>query len=393
MPKYLIVGAVAGGASTAARLRRLDENAEIIMFERGKYISYANCGLPYYLGGIITKRDNLFVQTPEKFFKRFRIDIRVNSEVIKIDQSNKTVDVKKRETGETYTEGYDKLVLSPGAEPVKPPIPGINEEGIFTVRNVPDTDKIKTYIDEKNPQRAVIVGAGFIGLEMAENLHKKGMYITIVEMAEQVMTPLDYEMAAEVHQHLKMKHVEFFLNDAVTSFEKRDKKLCVTLSSGRRLLVDMVILAIGVRPESKLASDAGLEIGDSQGIVVNDYLQTSDPDIYAIGDAIEFRNPIINRKTIAYLAGPANKQGRIVADNIVHGFHRKYPGSISTAIAKVFDLTVASTGVSEKILEKEKIPYISSITSNSNFKFLICFLIIVSSNVTRNLVKITSFFI
>lgn len=296
------------------------------------------------------------------FFKRFQIDIRINSEVIKINKSEKTVEVKRTETGETYTESYDKLVLSPGAEPVKPPIAGINEEGIFTIRNVPDTDKIKKYIDEKNPQRAVIVGAGFIGLEMAENLHKRGLFITIVEMAEQVMTPLDYEMAAEVHQHLKMKHVEFYLNDAVKLFEKKDNKLFISLSSGRRLSVDMVILAIGVRPESKLAAEAGLEIGDSGGIVVNNYLQTSDPDIYAVGDAIEFYNPIINRKMITYLAGPANKQGRIAADNIIYGYSRKYHGSISTAIAKVFDLTVASTGVSEKTLKKERIPYLSSIT-------------------------------
>lgn len=362
MAKYVIVGGVAGGASTAARLRRLDEHAEIIIFERGEYISYANCGLPYYIGGKISERENLFVQTPESFNQRFRIDVRTMTEVVKINREKKSVEVKELETDRVYEETYDKLVLSPGAYPVRPNLPGIHEKGIFTLRNVPDTDKIKTYMDENKPKRAVIVGAGFIGLEMAENLHRRGIFVTIVEMEEQVMTPLDYEMAAEVHQHLKIKHVEFYLKDAVAGFEKQDDHLVVKLSSGRALESDLVILSIGVRPESQLADEAGLTIGENGGIIVNDYLQTSDPDIYAIGDAVESENPIINKKMLTYLAGPANKQGRIAADNIVHGYKRKYTGTIGTAIAKVFDLTVASTGVSEKTLKRLHIPYISSVT-------------------------------
>jgi NADPH-dependent 2,4-dienoyl-CoA reductase/sulfur reductase-like enzyme/rhodanese-related sulfurtransferase len=364
MSKYIIVGGVAGGASTAARLRRLDEHAEIIIFERGEYISYANCGLPYYIGGKISERENLFVQTPESFNQRFRIDVRIKTEAIKINREKKSVEVKELETDRVYEETYDKLVLSPGAYPVRPNLPGIHEKGIFTLRNVPDTDEIKTYMDEKKPKRAVIVGAGFIGLEMAENLHRRGIFVTIVEMEEQVMTPLDYEMAAEVHQHLKIKHVEFYLKDAVAGFEKKDDHLIVKLSSGRALESDLVILSIGVRPESQLADEAGLTIGENGGIIVNDYLQTSDPDIYAIGDAVESENPIINKKMLTYLAGPANKQGRIAADNIVHGYQRKYSGTIGTAIAKVFDLTVASTGVSEKTLKRLNIPYISSVTHN-----------------------------
>ncbi|MBI9036066.1 MAG: CoA-disulfide reductase [Bacteroidales bacterium] len=364
--KYIIIGGVAGGATTAARLRRLDEKCEIIMFERGEYISYANCGLPYYIGGTISERDNLFVQTAESFSKRFHMDVRTNSEVLSINRNNKTVSVINKTTGENYTETYDKLVLSPGAEPVKPPLSGINSKGIFTLRSVPDTDRIKSYIEEKNIKHAVVVGAGFIGLEMAENLHQLGVKVTIVEMAEQVMTPLDYSMATLVHQHLKTKNVEFFLNTAVSSFKQSEKSIQVTLNTTRTIDTDMVILSIGVRPESKLAKDAGLEIGATRGIVVNKYLQTNDPDIYALGDAIEFENPIIGKKMITYLAGPANKQGRIVADNLVRGNKREYKGAINTAIAKVFDLTVASTGVSGKLLDEYGIKHIDSITHSSS---------------------------
>ncbi|MFW6361594.1 MAG: NAD(P)/FAD-dependent oxidoreductase, partial [Spirochaetota bacterium] len=251
--KYVIVGGVAGGATTAARLRRNDENAEIIMFERGEHISYANCGLPYYIGGTIQDRENLFVQTPENFYKTLHIDVRTCSEVVEIDRERKTVKIKKRDEDREYSESYDKLVLSPGAMAVRPPIPGINSNGIFTLRNVPDTDEIKKFMDVKKPKRAIIVGAGFIGLEMAENLHDQGIFVTIVEMADQVMNILDYEMAAEVHQHLKTKHVEFYLNDGVESFNEVDGKLEVKLNSGRRLPTDMVILSIGVRPENQLA--------------------------------------------------------------------------------------------------------------------------------------------
>lgn len=364
--KILIIGGVAGGATTAARLRRIDEQSEIIMFERGKYISYANCGLPYYIGGVIENRENLFVQTPESFGQRFNVDVRVMNEVIKINKDKKHVEVKNLETGEIYIESYDKLVLSPGAEPLRPAIPRINEQGIFTLRNVHDTDIIKSYLKDHNVARAIVVGAGFIGLEMAENLHNLGVKVSIVEMAEQVMTPLDFSMASLVHQHLKTKNVEFYLKDAVKGFERNNNSLKVSLSSGKNLETDIVVLSIGVRPENKLALEAGLDIGETKGIVVNEYLQTSNSDIYALGDAIEFENPIINKKMITYLAGPANKQGRIVADNIVEGNHRKYKGSINTAIAKVFDLTVASTGVSGRTLKQNNIKYASSITHLSS---------------------------
>jgi len=364
--KYLIVGGVAGGATTAARLRRLDETSEIILFERGEYISYANCGLPYYIGGIIREREKLFVQTPESFGKRFNLTVRNLSEITAINRDQKTVSVKDVRTGNTYDESYDKLVLSPGAEPVRPPLPGINLEGIFTLRSVPDTDKIKHYIDENKPRHAVVVGAGFIGLEMAENLHQQGINVTIVEMANQVMTPLDYSMAALVHQHLKTKKVEFYLNTAVASFEKQNNRMVVKLNFTRTIETDLVILSIGVRPDSRLAKDAGLEIGETGGIVVDEFLQTSDNDIYALGDAIELANPVTGLKMITYLAGPANKQGRIVADNIVRGNQKKYKGSINTAIAKVFDLTVASTGVSGKMLDKLNIPHLDSVTHSSS---------------------------
>ncbi|MDA3818764.1 MAG: FAD-dependent oxidoreductase [Prolixibacteraceae bacterium] len=364
--KYLIVGGVAGGATTAARLRRLDENSEIIMFERGKYISYANCGLPYYIGGTISDRDNLFVQTPETFGARFNLEVRTLSEVTSIFRDKKEVTVANLRTGESYTESYDKLVLSPGAEPVRPPLPGINQKGIFTLRNVPDTDKIKSYIEKNNPRHAVVVGAGFIGLEMAENLHDLGLNVTIVEMAEQVMTPLDYSMAALVHQHLKTKNVEFYLNTAVSSFGHTNGRLEVKLSSTRTIETDLVILSIGVRPDSSLAKNAGLEIGETNGIVVNEHLQTSDEHIYALGDAIEFTNPVTKTNMITYLAGPANKQGRILADNLVYGNKKTYKGAINTAIAKVFDLTVASAGVSGKMLGKLNIPHIDSIIHTSS---------------------------
>ncbi|MBN2743825.1 MAG: FAD-dependent oxidoreductase [Marinilabiliaceae bacterium] len=364
--KYLIIGGVAGGATTAARLRRMDEKCQILMFERGEYISYANCGLPYYVGGTITDRDKLFVQTPESFGKRFNMEVRIMNEVVSINKADQSVTVKNLRDGSTYVETYDKLVLSPGAEPVRPPLPGIHSEGIYTLRNVPDTDRIKQFITDRKPRHAVVVGAGFIGLEMAENLHQAGVNVTIVEMAEQVMTPLDYSMAALVHQHLKTKNVEFFLNTAVSSFAQKDNRLTVSLNNGRQIETDLVILSIGVRPENKLAKEAGLEIGETGGIVVNEYLQTSDANIYALGDAIEFTNPIIGKKMITYLAGPANKQGRILADNLVLGNKKTYKGAINTAIAKVFDITVASTGLSGKMLGRFNVPHIDSITHSSS---------------------------
>lgn len=308
MAKYLIVGGVAGGATTAARLRRIDESAEIIMFERGEHISYANCGLPYYVGGVITERQNLLLQTPESFKARLNVEVRINNEVISINTDDKTVEVKDIANNTSYTESYDKLIVSPGAEPIKPPIPGINDEAIFTVRNVKDTDKIKGFYDEKKPKKAVVVGAGFIGLEMAENLHHMGMMVTIVEMADQVMTPLDYEMAAEVHMHLKTKNVEFYLKDGVSEFNREGDKLNIHLQSGRKIDADMVILSIGVRPETKLIKEAGLELAPNGGIKVNEYLQTSNEHVYALGDAMAFPHPLTGKYTNAYLADlPTNR--------------------------------------------------------------------------------------
>ncbi|MGC8870166.1 MAG: CoA-disulfide reductase [Brevinematia bacterium] len=356
--RYVIIGGVAGGMSAAARLRRIDEKSEIIVFERGEYISYANCGLPYYIGDVIKDKDNLLVQTVEGFKKRFNVDIRTKSEVINIDRKNKEVIVKDLNTGKEYREKYDKLILSPGATPVKPPIPGIDLPNIFTLRDIPDTDRIRNFVDTNKPKRAVIVGAGFIGLEMAENLAHRGILVTIVEALEQVMNAIDYDMATLVHQHLKTKNVEFYLKDSVASFEKaEDNKLIVNLSSGRKIITDMVLLSIGVKPESKLAKEAGLEVGERGHIIVNEYLQTSDPDIYAIGDAIEVYHPVIKKKIGIPLAWPANSQGRIAADNIVYGNTRKYKGTIGTAIAKVFDITVAVAGATEKLLKREGIPY------------------------------------
>ncbi len=365
--RYIIVGGVAGGMSAAARLRRIAEDAEIIVFERGEYISYANCGLPYYIGDVIKERSNLLVQTVEGFRKRFNVDVRVKSEVIGIDRKNKEVIVRDLSTGKEYRERYDKLILSPGATPVKPPIPGIDLENIFTLRDVADTDRIRNFVDTKKPRRVLIVGAGFIGLEMAENLHNRGILVTIVEALEQMMGVLDYDMATLIHQHLKTKNVEFYLKDGVSSFESAgDGKIAVNLSSGRKIVVDMVILSIGVRPESKLAKEAGLELGERGHIVVNEYLQTSDPDIYAIGDVIEVYNPIIDKKVPLPLAWPANLQGRIVADNVVFGNVRKYKGTIGVAIAKVFDITVAVAGATEKMLKREGIPFKSIIIHPSS---------------------------
>lgn len=366
MVKYLIVGGVAGGATTAARLRRMDESAEIIMFERGEHISYANCGLPYYVGDVITERANLLLQTPESFKRRLNVDVRINNEVVRIDRENKLVEINNLSNKTSYTESYDKLIVSPGAEPIKPPIPGIKDEAIFTVRNVRDTDKIKAFINENKPKKAVVVGAGFIGLEMAENLHHLGMMVTIIEMAEQVMTPLDYEMAAVVHQHLKIKNVEFYLKDGVSEFKKTEDHLVIKLQSGRTVDADMVILSIGVKPETKLIKEAGIELAPNGGIKVNEYLQTSDPNIYVLGDAMAFPHPITGKYTNAYLAGPANKQARILANNLVLGHKEVYKGAIATAIAKVFDLTIGSTGLAEKVLKKEGISYISNIIHNGS---------------------------
>ena len=356
--KIIIIGGVAGGATTAARIRRVDETAEIILLEKGKHISYANCGLPYYIGRVIEEREKLFVQTPEAFSTRFRVDVRTENEVIFIDRKKKTVTVRQS-SEDTYEESYDKLLISTGASPVRPPLPGIDLPGIFTLRNVTDTDRIKEYINSHSPRKAVVVGAGFIGLEMAENLHAQGAKVSIVEMGNQVMAPIDFSMASLVHQHLMDKGVNLYLEQAVASFEREGKGLKVTFKNGQSISADIVILSIGVRPETSLARAAELTIGPAGGIAVNDYLQTSDEAIYAIGDAIEYRHPITGKPWLNYLAGPANRQGRIVADNIL-GAKIPYEGSIGTSIAKVFDMTVASTGLPGKRLRLEGIDYMSS---------------------------------
>lgn len=354
--KILIVGGVAGGASAAARLRRIDEKAEIIIFERGPFVSFANCGLPYYIGQTIKKRENLLLMTPEQFDKRFNVDVRINNEVIKIDRGKKQVEVKDPDSGNSYYENYDKLILSPGAEPVRPAIEGIDSERIFTLRNVPDMDRIDEFIKREKPKRAVVVGAGYIGLEMAENLRDRGMLVALVEMTDQVMPLLDREVANMLHQKLQDHSIALWLNDAVSKFRQTNSKLFVGLKSGMELCCDFAVLAIGVKPEVKLAKEAALEIGSRLGTKVNEYLQTSDPDIYAIGDAIEVKDYVLGNSTLIPLAGPANKQGRMAADNIC-GKNRTYKSVLSTSILKLFDYTVAMTGASEKVLKKNNIDY------------------------------------
>lgn len=364
--KYLIIGGVAGGATAAARLRRIDENAEIILFEKGKHISFANCGLPYYIGNTIEQREALFLQTPTSFGDRFNVDVRNNQEVISIDPNKKSVQVK-RANGKIYEETYDKLLLSPGANPFIPKIEGVDSEGIFTLRNVEDTDRIKNYAINHKIQHAVVIGAGFIGLEMVENLHHLGIQVSIVEMANQLMPTLDYEMAAFLKMEMVSQHVKMHLGTSVTRFYKENNKLQISLSNGETLSADMVILSVGVRPNTALAQSAGIKLGVTGGIWVDEYLQTSVPDIYAVGDVIEYPHPITRKPWLNFLANPANRQGRIVADNIVWGNKISYEGAIGTAIAKVFNMTAASTGLSEKKLQQEQIPYLTSIThSNSH---------------------------
>jgi len=367
MARYIIVGGVAGGASTAARLRRLDEQAEIVLFERGPYISYANCGLPYYAGETIKERERLFVMTPEKFNAWLNVDVRIRTEVISIDREAKKIRARELDSGREYSLEYNALVLSPGAEPIKPPIPGIEDPRIFTLRSVSDIDHIKEYLDTKRPDRIIVVGGGFIGLEMAENLHARGSFVTIVEALDQVMNPIDFEMAALVHQHLKQKNVELYLSSAVLKFEEAGSRIVAVLADGTRLDADMIVLSIGVRPETAIAKAAGLETTPNGAILVNENLQTSDPAIYALGDAIAFPHPVLDMAMPVPLAGPANKQARVVADNIAKGpGTRKWHGAIGTSIAKVFDITVAAAGVAEKLLRRNNIPCISIITHGSS---------------------------
>jgi NADPH-dependent 2,4-dienoyl-CoA reductase/sulfur reductase-like enzyme/rhodanese-related sulfurtransferase len=344
----------------------MDEQADIILFEKGGYVSYANCGLPYYIGEVINDRDLLFVQTVASFNQRFNIEVRIFSEVKSIDTTQKLITVTNLKTGETYSESYDKLVLSPGAEPIRPPLPGIDMDGIFTLRSVPDMDRIKEFAKRKRLGHAVIIGGGFIGLEMAENLHHLGMKVSIVEMGNQVLAPLDFALAAIVQQHIRSKGLDLKLSSTVTGFDKLVKVIRVNLKDSEPVIADVVIHSIGVRPDTRLAQAAGLELGASKGIKVNEYLQTSDPNIYAVGDAIEFPNPLTGRSMSTYLAGPANKQGRICANNLVLGNVQKYPGSINTAIVKVFDMTVGTAGMASKHLQAAGIAHLVSTTHSGS---------------------------
>ena len=354
--KTVIIGGVAGGATTAARLRRRDESMEIVMFEKGEYISYANCGLPYYIGEVIKSRDALLLQTPTAMKNKFNIDVRISSEVTAIHVDEKKVSVKNLKTGEEYEETYDFLVIATGSSPLKPPIPGIDGENIFTLWTIPDTDVIKAYINDKKPKKAAVIGGGFIGLEMAENLHTAGLEVSLIEMQNQVMAPVDYEMAQLLHENMRMNRIHLILEDGVQSFESNNGKTMIHLSSGNKIEADMVILSIGVRPNSILAKNAGIALNAKGGIIVHDCMQSSEPYIYAVGDVVEVENFVLKDKTMVPLAGPANKQARICADNIA-GDNKKYKGTLGTAVAKVFDLNVASVGMNEKALKaigKEK---------------------------------------
>ncbi|MBD3308126.1 CoA-disulfide reductase [candidate division KSB3 bacterium] len=363
--KILIIGGVAGGATAAARLRRLDEHAQIILVERGAHISFANCGLPYYIGGIIKERKRLFVTTPPAFHSRYNIDIRTRTEARRIDPAKQEVELYNLEDSSTYRETYDELILSPGASPIRPPIEGMDDSRIFTLRNIPDTDRIKAYLDDKHPAQALVVGGGYIGLEMAESLHHAGVRVTICEKLPQVMMPLDFEMAALVHRHMQTKNIEFYLNDGVSKFIPHPDRIDAVLESGKVLSTDMVVFSIGVRPELDLAQDAGLRIGTSGGIWVDEHLRTSQEHIYAIGDAIETTHLVTQEKFLVRLAGPANKQGRIAADNI-YGREETYDGSLGTGVVRVFDVSVGSTGANEKMLKQAGIPYRASVTHSAS---------------------------
>lgn len=348
--KTVIIGGIAGGATAATRLRRRDESMEIVILEKGEYISYANCGLPYYIGDVIKSRDALLIQTPKAIKSKFDIDVRVSNEVTAIIPKEKKVKVKNLVTGQEYEESYDDLILATGSSPLKPPIPGIDSENIFTLWTIPDMDRIKAYMNEKRPQRAAVIGGGFIGLEMAENLHREGLNVSVIEMLDQVMAPIDKDMANLVHENMKMNNVELILKDGVKEFHYEDGVTKIELQSGKTIEADMVILSIGVRPNSKLAAEAGLLLNKRGGVVVDEYQKTSEDGIYAVGDVTEVINHVSKEKTMIPLAGPANKQARIVADNLTGG-SKKYNGTMGTAAAKVFDLDVASTGLNEKQLK------------------------------------------
>jgi NADPH-dependent 2,4-dienoyl-CoA reductase/sulfur reductase-like enzyme/rhodanese-related sulfurtransferase len=353
--KLLIVGGVAGGASAAARARRLSEDAHIVLFERGPDVSFANCGLPYYLGGEIAERGKLLVVTPDRLRTRFNLDVRVRSSVEAIDREGKKVRIRDLASGREYEESYDKLILAPGAAPLRPPLPGIDLPGIFTLRNLQDVDRIKARMDQ-GVKQAVVIGAGFIGLELVENFVRQGIATTVVELQDQVLPPFDKEMTTPIAQELASKGVSLLLGQSAEAFEQAPDGLVVKLKSGQRLPAQLVVLGVGVRPENKLAVEAGLAVGPRGGIRVNEHLQTSDPDIYAVGDAIEVKDFVTGDPTQVPLAGPANRQGRIAADNIF-GHHSRYRGTQGTAIVRVFDRTAAMTGASEKVLKRSNRPY------------------------------------
>ena len=355
MSKVLIVGGVAGGATAAARLRRLNEHAEIVMFERGEHISFANCGLPYHIGGIIADREDLLLQTPGSFHSRFNVDVRVNSEVMSIDRKAKTITVKNSLSGETYDESYDKLILAPGGAPIKPPVEGIGLDNVFTLRNVADTDRIKEYMVKNQPKSAAVIGGGFIGVEMAENLKEAGLEVSIIELSDQVIAPLDMDMACEVHCHLQQHGVSLYLNNGLQKILENGMGLSIVLQNGT-LEADMLILAIGVKPESRLAKDAGLDVNERGGIIVDKHMRTCDPDIYAVGDAVAVTDFVTGQSAMIPLAGPANKQARIAADNI-SGIASEYAGTQGSAVIKVFDMTVASTGLNEKSAKRLALNY------------------------------------
>ncbi len=360
--KYLIIGGVAGGASAAARLRRLDENAEIILFERGKYISYANCGLPYYLGGVITERKMLLVQEARAFAQRFNVDVRVASEVISIDPERKQVTVNDLLSGENYVESYDKMIIATGGRPIIPSLPGIASDGVFTIRDIQDTDQIQTYIDSRQVRTAVIIGAGFIGLEMAENLHRRGMQVSIVEKGPQVMSSFDAGMAAMLHRELRQQGVRLFMNTQLREIRQEEQGLRVITNDKGELRADIVILALGVSPQTELARKAGIATGQRNGVLVNEFMQTSAKDIYAVGDMIELKDPLTGEYVPSLLAGPANKQARIAAGNVVRGNIFTYKGSLNSSILKLFSLTAASTGLSATRAAGLNIPALSSVT-------------------------------
>jgi CoA-disulfide reductase len=353
--KILIIGGVAGGATAAARLRRLSEENEIIIFEKGEHVSFANCGLPYHIGGVIAERSKLLLHTPTSLKTRFNLDVRTFNEVVKINKEEKTVEVRHTITNEIYTESYDTLLLSPGAEPFRPNIPGIDSDKIMTLRNVADMDRI--IAKTKHLKNIALVGGGFIGLEVAENLVEKELNVTLIELGNQVMAPVDFEFAKMVQHHATAKNLNILINTCVEAFEEKGNEIELKLNTGKTILADAVIFAIGVKPENALAKAAGLEIGVTGGIAVNEFMQTSDPNIYAVGDAVEVSHFINQAKVLIPLAWPANRQGRIVADNITRGNKITYKGTLGTSIIKFFDLTVAATGLNEKLLKRYNIPY------------------------------------